>query len=539
MLGSNALEEVVTPFVGNQRAVSTASVNAAGERTYIGNWYGAGTAAGTVVEAPIKNITITDSVFMAQYSLNVRALEYLSLPDNMTTSYAGIFNNSATKLKRVHFGSGLTAIPNSFFSKCAELEEINIPLSVKSIGGTSAFTDTTALTKVYYEGTLDDWVGITFASGAGGTPLCNGATLYIDNQPVQVGEYTIPAGTTTIAPYTFYKMSGITKIIVPDSVTNYGTFAFAKCADLTEVVMGTPATAPTVGASLFQDCEKLNKVTLPENLVTVGNAMFLNCTGLKSIALPDTFNPRHATNIGNSKNAENMFKNTGLTSITLPSSMQVLNNNWFQDCADLTSVTIPDSVVTIGTGVFQNCVKLTSIVIPDSVTTMGQTVFKGCTALSSVTLSTGLTKIDASVFAECEALTEITIPDSVTQIGNSVFQNSGLTSISIPSSVTQLGSSVFLNCVNLTSVTFDLEGSLATLGANAFQGCTSLTSIIIPSTVSTINKECFYGWTAEQTICMNGFGGPLLAWNCEWFSNSNATVVWDWVDPTTTPETNA
>jgi hypothetical protein len=55
----------------------------------------------------------------------------------------------------------------------------------------------------------------------------------------------------------------------------------------------------------------------------------------------------------------------------------------FYNCAGLTSITIPSSVNTIEQRAFYGCSGLTSVVIPSSVTRIGHNAFYGCTGLKS------------------------------------------------------------------------------------------------------------------------------------------------------------
>ena len=75
---------------------------------------------------------------------------------------------------------------------------------------------------------------------------------------------------------------------------------------------------------------------------------------------------------------------TGLTSITIPSSVTSLGDYCFPGCSGLTSITIPSSVTSLGDGCFQDCSGLTSITIPSSVTSLGDYCFPGCLNLETV-----------------------------------------------------------------------------------------------------------------------------------------------------------
>ena len=147
---------------------------------------------------------------------------------------------------------------------------------------------------------------------------------------------------------------------------------------------------------------------------------------------------------------------TGLTSITIPSSVTSLGDYCFDGCRGLTSITIPSSVTSLGDHCFDGCRGLTSITIPSSVTSLGRYCFYECDGLTSITIPSSVTSLGEFCFSYCRGLTSITIPSSVTSLGDCCFQGcSGLTSITIPSSVISLGGYCFSDCKNLETVYFE------------------------------------------------------------------------------------
>ena len=72
---------------------------------------------------------------------------------------------------------------------------------------------------------------------------------------------------------------------------------------------------------------------------------------------------------------------SGLTSLTIPSSVTSIGGDAFRDCSGLTSLTIPSSVTSIGNYAFKGCSGLTSIyVYPEKLPKLGEKVFDGCNA---------------------------------------------------------------------------------------------------------------------------------------------------------------
>ena len=155
-----------------------------------------------------------------------------------------------------------------------------------------------------------------------------------------------------------------------------------------------------------------------------------------------------------------------------------LGNYVFYDCSGLTSLTLPSSVTSIGWSAFSGCSGLTSLTLPSSVTSIGGYAFAGCSGLTSLTILSGVAEIGNDAFSGCSGLTSLALPSSVTSIGESAFKGcSGLTSLALPSSVTSIGESAFKGCSGLTSIYAYLE-KIPKLGPNVFTGCDAKNCIL-------------------------------------------------------------
>ena len=117
------------------------------------------------------------------------------------------------------------------------------------------------------------------------------------------------------------------------------------------------------------------------------------------------------------------------------------------------------------------CSGLTSLTIPSSVTSIGYCAFEGCSGLTSLIIPSSVTSIESGAFGFCSSLTSLSIPSSVTSIGDYAFEGcSGLTSLIIPSSVTSIGVEAFSGCSGLTSI-YVYPEKLPKLGKDMFSGC--------------------------------------------------------------------
>ena len=237
---------------------------------------------------------------------------------------------------------------------------------------------------------------------------------------------------------------------------------------------------------------------------------------------------------------------SGLTSITIPKSVEEIDGFAFSKCSRLTSITIPEYVTEIGFCAFSGCIGLTSItvaennvtydsrnscnaiietksntliagcsttIIPESVTEIGSVAFEGCKSLTSITIPESVAKIGRGAFKDCSGLTSITVAENNATYDsrnscNAIIETksntliAGCSTTTIPESVTEIGSVAFIGCSSLTSIT--IPKSVTKIGRGAFCDCCGLTSITIPESVTNIEVEAFAHCTSLKEIyCYN------------------------------------
>ena len=250
-----------------------------------------------------------------------------------------------------------------------------------------------------------------------------------------------------------------------------------------------------IGEYAFHDCSGLTSLTLPSSITSIGESAFRNCHGLTSLTLPAGI-----TRIGSYA-----FEGcSGLTSLTLPAGITSISDYAFEGCSGLTSLTLPDGITSIGDDAFWGCSGLTSLTLPATITSIGNCAFYICSGLTSLTLPDGITSIGYSAFEGCSRLKEVRfcINDNLdtyltkghpyidVDCGIKYYINDKeITSIEIPSNVTTLGQYVFQECREFTSLT--LPSSITEIGEGAFEGCSGLTSLNLPASISEIGDFAF------------------------------------------------
>ena len=580
--GCSSLESIIIPFIGAELNGTT--------NTHFGYLFGAPSYSDNSDYAPstLKEVVIIGGTTIGDYAFyNCRGLTSITIPDSVTTIGGNAFFGCSSLERMIipfigaelngtantHFGHifgatsysdnsdyvpstlkevviiGGTSIEGRAFYNCRGLTSIVIPNSVKSIGE-GAFSGCSGLESItipfvggsiktasdiyqypfgYIFGTSSYMGGVrTYQSYHGSSTSSTTYTGYYI--PSSLESVTVTGG--NILYGAFDDCSGLTSIIIPNSVTSIGDHAFDNCSGLTSITI--PDSVTSIGDYAFSDCSGLTSITIPDSVTSIGDRAFQNCSGLTSITIGDSVTSIeenafiYCSGIIRTENgvsyvdkwvidcdnevrqvrlrddtvgiADRAFYNcSSLTSITIPDSVTSIGDYAFYNCSGLTSINIPDSVTSIGDGAFSNCSGLTSINIPDSVTSIGDGAFSNCSGLTNITIPDSITTIGNSAFSNCSGLTNITIPDGVTSIGDYAFSGcSGLTNITIPDGVTSIGDYAFYYCRGLTNIT--IPDSVISIGVWAFWNCHNMKSVVIGDGVAKIEEGTFSGCSLTNVI---------------------------------------
>ncbi len=312
----------------------------------------------------------------------------------------------------------------------------------------------------------------------------------------------------------------------------------------------------------FGNCANVDNVIFrdddPENgkhITSIGNGLFNGCVNLKSISY-----------VGS--------PNEGKVAVDIPPSITKIGDNAFENCRSLPFgvYKLHDGIKSVGSYAFKECHGMTSCTIPDSVESMGDCIFNCCLNLEKVTLPfagptkdkdvspilntifgyfyfdggktsreyeeykgkfnsiiykpggpdheitngylsiehesyiptkfkeveiTGGYQIPENGFSYCSFLEKITLPDTIESIGKYAFFNcNNITELNLTDNVKTISFGAFKQCSKLK--TLHISKNLETISRMAFAYCTSLDNIKIPGTVTGIEENAFLYCTSLQ-----------------------------------------
>ncbi len=208
-------------------------------------------------------------------------------------------------IRHVKIEEGITSIGYQSFFECENIESIEIPSTVKSIG--------------------------------------EGAFVWCSS----LKELVIPEGVTEIKNTTFWGCSSLESLTLPSTLKKIGEEAFYSCRSLGTLVI--PNGVTEIGELAFWQCTGLKEITVPPSVTVLSKDIFSSCSKLRTVNLPDTL-----TEIG-----EDAFSGcSSLSKINIPASVKSIGDTAFYGCSYLNAITIPGSVEYFGRGVFAGCESL-------------------------------------------------------------------------------------------------------------------------------------------------------------------------------------
>ena len=370
-------------------------------------------------------------------------------------------------------------------------------------------------------------------------------------------------------------------IQINSGVTSIGNHAFHNCVNASGTV-DIPGTVRVISTAAFSHCTALTKINLPDSLTNIQGGAFHTYDGVyQRNAIPALrVVPTIGGNAANAlSKADYSFRhesyplidlqylydgetqtdfaiisaNTSIKEVKWPEGITKISSDAFKNCKSLAAIDIPASVNQIDGHAFLNCTELKAVDIPKGVSVIRYETFQGCSSLISLTIPDTVTTIEQGAFSHCTALTKINLPDSLTNIQGGAFHtydgvyqrnaipalrvvptiggnaanalskagysfrhesyplidlqylydgetqtdfaiisaNTDITEVKWPEGITKISANAFKNCKSLAAI--DIPATVNQIDGHAFLNCTELKAVDIPKGVSVIRYETFQG----------------------------------------------
>ena len=294
--------------------------------------------------------------------------------------------------------------------------------------------------------------------------LLVGSYLYQEKMTIPSEVNGLPV--IAIGERAFTENSVLEEIVLPDSVERICTWAFYGCTSLEKIVM---CGVKRIDSSAFADCYKLKSVDFSEGLVYIGDTAFSSCSSLEEVYVPASlvYIGEGAFNYCISLRSFSVSEeNTVYTS-----ESGVLYNKektklfWYPTKKNGDFFAVPEGVIEIGNNAF--CYSsLVNVSLPSTLEVINDFAFFGCEMLEKIIIPDGVTTINQSVFSGCKGLKIAVLPKNLSKIANGLFEYSGIEEIIIPEDVTIIEDMAFTGCDSLRKVT--ISGNLEYIGSQSF-----------------------------------------------------------------------
>lgn len=239
----------------------------------------------------------------------------------------------------------------------------------------------------------------------------------------------------------------------------------------------------------FSGNKNIKSVTIPESVEWIEESTFAACSNLESVQIGE--------------------------------NVKSIGQYAFGNCTALKEITLPQSVEYIGLRAFWNCTALTNVTVKGNVTELGEYAFESCSSLEKVGfLSNSLENIGDATFRFCENLSEISGLDNLKWVGSEAFnktawlaakeqeiplvtvgsvlldgKNYAEADLVVPDGITMIADNAFCDNGSIKSLT--VPQSVEYIADAAFFNCKNLSSISVPETLDDFGRQCF-GRTAWE-----------------------------------------
>ena len=391
---------------------------------------------------------------------------------SIRTIEEGAFQNcrqlSEVNFKCFYYKAQLTEIGPDAFRGCTALTQVTLPEQLATVGA-GAFADSGLTGAILVlkeppemgEGAFPDHIALElfnglYYSGSAGGQFQSGNFVFEAVEGLGVGVIDVLDTTSET-------------IVIPETATYVNSKGESYTYPVTWLgadsmnVSGADRLIPTPMRIL--DGTQATTLVIPDTVTTIGHWAFLEAPKLETIVLPDRVTEIHE---------EAFWHALALKEVVLPAGVTKLENGAFKECEHLERVTLyAAEPPAVGSDVFP---ERTTVVVPESALSAYQSASGWSGYRSQITTTAAMAEVDGLAYSIGDGKARLlgygsgqggrstlTVPASitwqgksypVTSIGPSAFEGDrDLREVSLPGTITEIGDSAFFGALNLSTIT--------------------------------------------------------------------------------------
>lgn len=205
--------------------------------------------------------------------------------------------------------------------------------------------------------------------------------------------------------------------VIPASTKAIGGYAFENT---TFETLNIPEGVTTIEDYAFANMKNLKSITLPSTIQNIGKNIFDNCDNLETIVVAadnPVYDSRDNSNAIIEKSTNKIVY--GCKNSTIPDSVETIGSYSFADVEGLMSIDT-NNVKVVEEGAFMNCENVNSLTISDSVTTIKQEAFGNLSKVETLKIPNSVDVIEPKAFMGLTSLINISVDEE-----NDTYESKG------------------------------------------------------------------------------------------------------------------
>ena len=225
----------------------------------------------------------------------------------------------------------------------------------------------------------------------------------------------------------FIYCNNIKSIILPESITSIGSYAFYGCSGITEIKLSENIIS--IGDVAFYGCSGITELKLPESITSIGECAFYN-SSIKSFYIPKNLKSFSPGAFSSNYLEEIIVSPENPYYDSRENCNAIINTEKNAIVYGCASTVIPNSVTSIARDAFYRS-NIQSLIIPDFVTSIGAQAFVE-SKLKSIIIPSSCSRIEMYTFICCGSLESIIFPDIPMYFGKTIFQFCPFKTLKLP-----------------------------------------------------------------------------------------------------------